>query len=61
MNQKVFNMIKGINESKILAEHISCEFSCEFDGRKCNSRQKWNNDNCYCECKKLIKHRSVKN
>ena len=61
MNQKVFNMIKGINESKILAEHISCEFRCEFDGRKCNSRQKWNNDNCHCECKKLIKHGSVKN
>ena len=30
-------MIKGINESKTLAKHISCECRCEFDGRKCNS------------------------
>ena len=32
-------MIKGINESKILMKHISCECRCEFDGRKCNSKQ----------------------
>ena len=34
---KLFNMIKGINESKTLRKHISCECSCEFDGRKYNS------------------------
>ena len=45
---KVFNMTKGINESKILAKHI---IRCELDGRKCNSRQKWNNGKCHCECK----------
>ena len=50
-------MITGINESKILTKHISCEsktltkhISCEckcrFDGRKCNSDQWWNNDKC---------------
>ena len=31
------NMITGINESKTLAEHISWECKCKFDGRKCNS------------------------
>ena len=31
-------MITGINESKTLKNHITC------DGRKCNSNQKWNND-----------------
>ena len=25
---------------------------CKFDGRKCNSNQKWNNDKFECECKK---------
>ena len=28
------------------------ECKCEFDGRKCNSNQWWNNDKCRCECKK---------
>ena len=35
-------MIKGINESKILMKHISCQCRCEFDDRKCNSKQNWN-------------------
>ena len=43
-------MITGIL-SKILTKHISCEYICKFDGRKCNSNQKWNNDKCQCECK----------
>ena len=30
---------------------ISCECSCKFDGRKRNSKQKWNNDKCQCKCK----------
>ena len=37
---------KGINESKAVAKHISCDCSFEFDGRECNSRQKCNNDKC---------------
>ena len=34
LNLRVFNMITGINESKTLAKHISCECKCKFDGRK---------------------------
>ena len=45
-------MITGINESKTLTKHISCQCKCKFDGRKCNSNQWWNNDKCQCECKK---------
>ena len=52
LNISVSNMIAGINESKILAKHISCEFECKFDGRKYNSNQWWNNDKCRCECTK---------
>ena len=29
---------------------------CKFDGRKCNSNQKWNNDKCSCKCKNLKEH-----
>ena len=45
-------MVTGINESRTLTKHISCECKCRFDGRKCNSDQWWNNNKCQCECKK---------
>ena len=32
--------------------HISCKVKCKFDGKKCNSHQKWENDKCRYECKK---------
>ena len=31
---------------------ISCKCKCKLDGRKCNSNQKWNNNKCWCSCKK---------
>ena len=55
----MFNIITGINESKILTKHITCECKCKFDGRKCNSDQWCNNNKCRCECKK--RHVSEKN
>ena len=45
-------MITGINESKILTKHVPCECKCKFNGRKCNSTQKWNNDKYRYQCKK---------
>ena len=44
--------MKGVNESKSLTKHTSCECKWKFAGRKCNSNQWWNNDKCWCECKK---------
>ena len=52
LNLSVFNMITGINESKTLTKHISCECKCKVDGRTCNSDQWWNNGKCQCDCKK---------
>ena len=51
VNLKVYDMIKGINESKTLWKHISFECKCAFDDRKCNSGQKWNNNTCQWERK----------
>ena len=42
--------------NEISTKHISCEFKCKFDGRKCNSNQKWNNDKCQRECKNPKEH-----
>ena len=39
LNLSVFNIITGINQSKTLTKHISCECKCRFDGKKCNSNQ----------------------
>ena len=33
-----------------LSKVISLECKCKFNGRKCNSNQKWNSDKCQCEC-----------
>ena len=52
LNLSVFNMITGINELETLTKQISCKCKCKFDGRKCNSNQKWNNNKCWCECRK---------
>ena len=52
LNLSMFDMITGINKSKISTKHISCECKCRFDARKCNLDQWWNNDKCRCECKK---------
>ena len=36
LNLSVFDMITGINESKMLTNYIICGCKCKFDGRKCN-------------------------
>ena len=51
-NLSVLKMITGVNESKTLTKHRSCESKCKFDGGKCNSDQWWENDKCWCECKR---------
>ena len=51
LNLSVFIMIAGINESKTLTKHISCECKCKFDGAKCKWNQWWNDDEYWFECK----------
>ena len=46
LNLSMLKIITGINELKTLTKHISCQCKCKFDGRKCNSVQRWNNDKC---------------
>ena len=60
LNLSVFNMVTGINELKILSKHASCECEFRFNGKKYNSNQKWNNDQCRCECKNTKEHHECK-
>ena len=41
---------------KNIAKHISCEFKCKFDSRKCNSNQKWNKNKRWYACRNTKKH-----
>ena len=34
--------------------HETCNCICRLDGSICNSKQRWNEDKCRCECKELI-------
>ena len=54
LNLSVLNMISRINELKTLAKHISCECKYKFDGRKCNSNQKWNKLNVNVSIENII-------
>ena len=45
-------------KKQIKNTYISCECRYEFNGRKCNLRQKWNKDKYQCECRKPITHQT---
>ena len=47
-------MITGMNDSKTLTKHISCECKCKFDGTKNHSNQRCNNDKSRSDCKKFM-------
>ena len=54
LNLSEFIMITaGINELKTFTKHISRVCKCKFDGKKCNSNKKWNNNKCRCKCKNI--------
>ena len=44
LNLHVFNMITGVNESRTIIKHISSKCEYKFNGKKCSSDQKWNNN-----------------
>ena len=49
-NVKVFNLMSKINETRSLVQHESFKCKCGLNESVCNSRQKWNLDECCCEC-----------
>ena len=53
MYVKVFNFMSGVNETRFLVQHGSCECKLGLNESLCNSKQKWNNNKCRCECKEI--------
>ena len=60
MNIKVVNLMPGVNETKFIVQHESCECKCELNESVCNSKQKWNANECWCGCKELLDWSSCK-
>ena len=53
MNIKVFNLMSGVNETRFLVQHDSCECKCGLNESVCSSKKKWNHNECRCECTEL--------
>ena len=51
INVKAFNMITNKHEAKAMIEHSSCDCKYKCNSTTYNSKQKWNNKICQCECK----------
>ena len=54
LNARVFNLMSRTNETRHIKWHETCKCICRLDKIICNSKQRWNEDKCRCECKELI-------
>ena len=43
----------GTNKTRHIKRHETCKCKCRLDASVCTNKQRWNNDKCRCECKKL--------
>ena len=50
INVKVFNLISRSNESRSKKLHETCKCICRLNKIICNNKQRWNKDQCRCEC-----------
>ena len=54
LNVKVFNLMSGTNETRLIKWHEKCKCKCRLDAMVCSNKQRWNRNKCRCECKELI-------
>ena len=54
LNVRVFNLMSRTNETRHMKWHETCKCICRLDKIICNSKQRWNEDKCKCECEELI-------
>ena len=50
---KSLYLISGVNETRYLVQHELCYCKYGLNETAWNSLQKWNHDECRCECKEL--------
>ena len=54
INFKVFNLMSFTNQIKHIEWHEPCKCECRLDASVCNNKQRWNKDNCRCECREEL-------
>ena len=54
LNVKVFNLVSGTNETRLIEWHETCKCKCRLNSNVCNNKQRWNDDKCRSESKELI-------
>ena len=54
LNVKVFHLMSRTNETRSIKSHETYKCICRLNKIICNNKQKWNKDQCRCECKELI-------
>ena len=50
-NLNVFNLMSRTNETRSIKLHETCKCICRLNIIICNNKQRWNKDQCTCECK----------
>ena len=50
LNIKVFKLMSRTNETTSIKWHKKCKCICRLDKIICNDKQRWNKDNCRCDC-----------
>ena len=56
-NVKTFNLMSRINKTRHIMWHETFKCKCRLDTSVFNNQQRWNNDKCQYECKKLTDNR----
>ena len=54
LNVKVFNLMSLTSETRHVKWHETCKCICRLDPIIGNSKKRWNEDKCRCECKEFI-------
>ena len=50
LNVKVFNLMSRTNETRHIEWHETCKYKCRLDASVSNTKERWNDDKCRCEC-----------
>ena len=53
-NLSMLNILTGIDESRTLTKHVSCQCKCKFDGRRYNLNYWQNNENANVSVKNIM-------
>ena len=60
MNNKAFNLLARINETRKIVWHETCKCVCRLTSAICSDRQEGNKNKCRCKCKENLVSKLVR-